>query len=125
MQYNRDVMCLPSSYGDGGWNSISVPRGKQRAILAKLGLQGKVTLSSDMSEDSICNEIRSAFVEAMGHDSSFPFTFLQTSGGGGKTLVVPSLSSSFQWNAQEVCKLGKSCIYILAGKRLTVENIKV
>ena len=125
-QYNRDVMCLPSSYGDGGQKCISIPRGQQRAYLAKLGLQGKVTLSSVMCKDSIRDEIRSAFKEAMGQDSSFPFTFLQTSGYGAKTLAVPSLSSSFQWTAQEVCKLSKSsCIYILAEKRLAVEDVKV
>ena len=87
----------------------------------KLGLQGKITLSSDMTEEDIRDEIRSAFTEAMGDDSSFPFTFLQMSGCGGKSLSIPSLSASFQWNAQEVCKLGKSCIYILAGKKLKVK----
>ena len=125
MHYNRDVVCLPSCYGDGGKKSISIPRGKQRAILAKLGLQGKITLSSNMTEEAICEEIRSAFMEAMGHDSSFPFAFLQMSGCGGKTLSIPSLSASFQWTAQEVSKLGKSCIYILAENKLTVEDVKV
>ena len=72
-------------------------------------LQGKVTVTSQLTEDEIRSEIRSAFVEAMGNDSSFPFTFLQTSGCGAKILAVPSLSTSFQWNAQEVTKLGKTC----------------
>ena len=35
-------------------------------MLAKMGLQGKVTFSSIMAEDEIRSEIRSAFVEAMG-----------------------------------------------------------
>ena len=61
-----------------------------------MGLQGKVTLTSVMAEDEIRSEIRSAFVEAMGND---PFTFLQTSGSGAKTLAAPSLSASFHWNA--------------------------
>ena len=94
-------------------------------MLAWLGLQGKVTLTSVMSEELLKAEIRSAFTEAMGNDPSFPFTFLQMSGCGGKTLTVPSLSSSFQWNAQEVSKLGKTCVYILAEKRLNVEDVKV
>ena len=125
MQYNRDIICLPSSYGDGGRRSIPVPRGKQRSLLADLGLQGKITLSSDMDEQAIREEIRSVFIEAVGDDPSFPFTFLQMSGCGGKSLSIPSLSASFQWNAQEVCKLGKSCIYILAEKRLQIEDVKV
>ena len=94
-------------------------------MLAKVGLQGKVTLTSQMTEEDIRSEIRSAFYDAMGNDPSFPFTFLQTSGYGGKTLASPSLSASFHWNAQEVSKLGKTCFYILAGKKLVVEDIKV
>ena len=72
VQYNRDIICLPSSYGDEG--SVSIPRGKQRTLLAKLGLQGKITLSSDMNEEAIRDEIRSAFVKAMGDDPSFLYT---------------------------------------------------
>ena len=92
-------------------------------MLAKMGLQGKVTLTSQMTEEDIRSEIRSAFNNAMGNDSSFPFTFLQTSGCGAKTLAAPSLSASFHWNAQEVSKLGKACFYILAGKKLIVEDV--
>ena len=90
-----------------------------------MGLQGKVNLTSVMTEKEIKSEIRSAFMEAMGNDVSFPFTFLQTSGCGAKTLAAPSLSTSFHWNAQEVSKLGKACFYILAGKKLIVEDVKV
>ena len=75
--------------------AFSIPRGKQRTLLAKLGLKGKITLSSDMNEEAICDEIRSAFVMAMGDDPSFPFTLLQMSGCGGKSLSIPSLSASF------------------------------
>ena len=78
-----------------------------------MGLQGKVTLTSVMSEDD---------PHFLSQWSSFPFTFLQTSGCGGKMLVAPT---SFNWNAQEVSKLGKTCFYILAGRRLSVEDVKV
>ena len=61
----------------------------------------------------------------MGNDSYFPFTFVQTSGCGAKTLAAPALSTSFQWNAQEISKLGKTCFYILAGQKLLVEDVKV
>ena len=53
IQYTRNVMCLLSSFGEGGIKK----RGKQRAQLVKLGLQGQVTLSSTMSEEEIMNEI--------------------------------------------------------------------
>ena len=84
VQYTRDVMCLLSSFGEGGIKR----RGKQRAQLVKLGLQGKVTFSSIMSGEEIMNEIRSAFTEAMGNDPSFPFIILQVSGCGTKTLAA-------------------------------------
>ena len=122
MHYNRDIICLPHTFAKSGLKSISIPRGKQRIRLAELG---KVTFSSEMSEDEISTEIRSAFAEAMGHDPCFPFKFLQVSGGGTKSLAVPSLSQSFQWTPQEVCKLGKTCIYILAEKMLVNEEVKV
>ena len=127
IQYNRDVVCLPHSFAKEGLSSksITIPRGKQRIRLAELGLQGKVTLNSDMSEEDIFTEIRSAFADAMGHDPCFPFKFLQVSGSGTKTLAVPSLSQSFQWTPQEVCKLGKTCIYILAESKLANEDVKV
>ena len=86
-----------------GLKSIAIPRAKQRIKLAELRLQGKVTLGSQMSEEDIFSEIRSAFSEAMGNDPCFPFKFLQVSGGGTKTLAVPQ---SFRWTPQEVCKLG-------------------
>ena len=100
-QYYRDVICLPPSLV-GGTRIIPIPRGKQRAKLAELGLQGKVTLSSDMSEEEIFREIRSAFADAMGKDDAFPFTFLQCAGSGAKSLSSPSLSTSFQWTVPEV-----------------------
>ena len=120
-QYNRDIVCLPHSFGKQGLKSITIPRGKQRIRLAELGLQGKVTLSSDMTEEAMLDEVRSAFAEAMGHDPCFPFTFLQVSGSGTKTLAVPSLSASFRWTPQEVCKLGRTCVYILSEKKLANE----
>ena len=87
VQYNRDVICLPHSYGEGEVKSIIIPRGSQRSTLANMGLQGKVT--SAMSEEEIRCEIRSAFTDPMGNDPTFPFTFLQLTGGAGKTLAIP------------------------------------
>ena len=123
--YNRDVICLPQSYARGNCKSIPIPRKKARTTLAEMGLQGKISLRSDMLEEAINCEIRSAFADVMGHDPFFPFAFLQLSGGGSKTLTLPSLSSSFRWTAGEVGKLGKSVIYILAQRKLCNEDNKV
>jgi hypothetical protein len=56
---------------------------------------------------------------------SFPFTFLQPTGGGNKTLTMPSVSSSYQWTAQQVAKLATSrgSVYIMAMDDLYLRNI--
>ena len=52
----------------------------------------------------------------MNGDAEFPFVFLQSAGDGCKTLVIPAQSSSYQWDAQQVARLGgqKNTICILA-----------
>ncbi len=65
VQYNRDVICLPSSYASNGVNSICIPRGKQLTQLAEKGLQGKVTLNSSMSEEEVRQEIGSIFLVSL------------------------------------------------------------
>lgn len=46
------------------------------------GLVGKVHLTSQMSVEEIAMEIWSVFGRAMGGDPSFPFKYLQATGGG-------------------------------------------
>ena len=110
-------MCIPSKYCKG--KEVGIPRGKTRAKLASLGLTGKIRLKSDMSEHEILMEIRSVFSSAMGYNDNFQFEFLQSAGGGSKSLVVPSRSASFAWTAKQVvASAGRGCIYILAGEEL-------
>ena len=60
----------------------------------------------------------------MGHDSNFPICFLQTGGGGSKSLSEPSVSSSFTWTAKEVAKLsGQGCLYVQALAELQYPNV--
>ena len=89
-------------------------------MLGKMGLIGKLHLSSDMNEDDVKKEIRSVFQAPMGNDPDFPFVFLQAAGKGSKTLVVPAVSSSYQWTAQQVaCLAGqKNYIYIYLLKQI-------
>ena len=63
--YNRDIVCLPQSYARENYKSIPTPHGKAHTRLAEMGLQGKVSLRSDMLEETINCEICSAFSEAM------------------------------------------------------------
>ena len=69
------MVCLPHSYGEGGLKSIIInTKGQSTSTSCKVGVQGKLTITSVMSEESIRAAIRSAFKEVMGNDSSFPFT---------------------------------------------------
>lgn len=105
-----------------GEGNIKIPRSRcAREMLAKNGLIGKVTLTSDMDEDKIHSDIFSVFQKAMRKDPVFPFTILQPAGGTSKSLMIPSLSTSYRWTASVVAgKNAKLPIYILAEADLEV-----
>lgn len=114
--WDRDILCIPKDMSrvDGG--NVSYPRGRYRAYLASNGLVGKLHLTSEMTKNDVKVEIRSVFKAHMQNDPEFPFLYLQGTGGGSKSLIVPSQSSSFKWTPQQVARLsGQSgTIYILA-----------
>ena len=114
--WDKDIVCLPHTYnGTGGIGGITIPRGKRHAELGRQGLIGKIRLSSDMTEEEIMREIHSVFAKQMKNDMEFPFTFLQCTGGGAKTLTPAQVSPSWTWTAQQVVSLGgQGSIYILA-----------
>ena len=125
--WDRTILCLPKGYGALEQSRITaIPKGKARAALQARGLCGKIRLHSDMTEDEVLSEVRSAFRDAMEDDSSFHFRFLQTGGGGTKSLTVPAVSASFTWTPKEVAKLsGQGCLYIEAQAELKVNrNLK-
>lgn len=112
--WDRDIICLPKI--TDGSATLPFPRGKYRTKLGERGLIGKIRLMSSMSIDEVEEEVRSVFRRPMGGRSDFRFHFLQSTGVGARTLTVPSVSSSFNWTAQQVAKLGssKQAIYVLA-----------
>lgn len=117
--YDRDIICLPMSYGSS--SAINIP--KSRANLAKNGLIGKLRLTSDMTEETIFDEIRSVFRGPMGNSKSFCFDVLQPTGGSSKSLTVPSLSHSFKWTASAILpKNAKMPLYIRAKDPLVCVN---
>lgn len=87
--------------------------------LGRQGLIGKIRLESTMSECDIFDEIRSCFKEPFGGDTVFPFTILQSA--GAKSLIVPSLSTTYEWKAKEVASSGGTrAVYIWAQKDLRI-----
>ena len=102
--WDRDIICLPSSSG----STITFPRGRKHTQLGAMGLIGKMRLTSNMSVTEVEEEIRSVFQGPMGGRHDFRFHFLQPTGVGSRSLAIPSVSSSFEWSAQQVAKLGNS-----------------
>ena len=119
--WDRNIMCLPSSLNEGG--EIVVPRAATRADLASKGLNGKIHLESWMTEQEVMTEIRSVFRGPMGDDPDFFFSILQSAGAGSRRLTIPSVSTSFQWNAKQVVQAaGQGFIYILAHDALATSD---
>ena len=56
--------------------------------------------------EQVAAEVRSVFKMPMNNRSDFPFQYLQPTGSGNRTLSVPSVSSSFNWTAKQVARLG-------------------
>ena len=88
---------------------------------------GKIHITEDMSVEEVALEVRSVFKEPMGGRNDFPFTYLQPTGSGSRTLSIPSVSSSFCWTAKQVAWLGNNTgiIYILANEDLNLDDDEV
>ena len=119
--WDRDVFCLPQGKGA---SVLSFPRGKYRTDLVKRGLMGKLHMTSDMDEEDLALEIRSIFKGPMKNNPNFQFQYLQSTGGGSKSLSVPAQSSSFKWTPHQVSRLSaqSGTIYILAVDELDLKD---
>lgn len=109
--YIRDIMCLPQSFHSSSGN-VSIPRTGKRNAIAEAGLIGKVEFRSDVTDLEVRQEICTVFAKPMGLSKAsidigdlFPFTYLQRAGPGSRTLCVPSVSSTFQWDGKKVSTL--------------------
>ena len=76
-----------------------------------------------MSAEEMKSEICWVFARPLGLSAEdiqekrlFPFHYLQRTGAGSRTLCLPAISGSFEWNGRQVATLAKSggFIYILA-----------
>ena len=125
-----DVFCLPSEC-QGPNGTVVIPRGCRRSALAndKIGLLGKIAFDSDWSDERMREEISAVFSKSFGINEEdlargkvFKFDHLQRTGAGSRTLCIPSVSQTFQWNGRQVATLAKSggVIYILAREDVPV-----
>ena len=95
--WDRDIVCIPQSRRNktkGG--NLMYPRGKYRAYLGSLGLIGKLHLTSAMTDSDVAAEICTVFKDQMNNNPTFPFLYLQSTGGESKSLTIPSQSTSFK-----------------------------
>jgi len=82
-----------------------------------------MSITTRMTQEEIFSEIRSVFSQVMNSEEDFPFTLLQSTGRGCKSLSVPSLSSSFRWDAKQINGLGDKCVYVIAEKELHLQEV--
>ncbi|KAF1371434.1 hypothetical protein PFLUV_G00278370 [Perca fluviatilis] len=118
--YTRDVVCLLFSSA----STFRIPRGDSRANLARDGLIGKISFTSDWSEAQLKEEITAIFRRtfALSMGQSFPFEYLSTV-KGCKRLMKPNVSSSFLWGGKEVASISSAtCLYIMALIRKPVQE---
>ena len=97
---------------------MSIPR-KKKDILASFGLVGRLHLESNCCESEVLAEIRSTFSETVPGDAQFKF--LQFTGTGTKSLMIPKISSSYKWTPKEVARRANRPIYLLLQSDLACE----
>lgn len=110
--FDRVIICLTKKFQQQN-GTIMIPRSSENMnYLCKHNLKGRILLNSNMDEEEIMDEIRLVFQDSF--TTFLSFDILQHGGGRLKSLVVPSLSSSYAWTASAVAGSSKSPIYILA-----------
>ena len=87
-----------------------------------------------MSDSDVRREVCEVFAIPMGlteldmkNCNLFPYTYLQRAGSGSRSLCLPSVKETFEWNGKQVASLAKSgsFIYLLAQDELPGYNILV
>ncbi|XP_056462181.1 uncharacterized protein LOC130402093 [Gadus chalcogrammus] len=120
--YTKDVVCLTFS---PGVSVFIIPRGETRTRLATAGLVGKISFSTEWSEDQVRAEITAIFsgVFGLSEHQSLPFQFLSTI-KGCKKLMIPQVTSNFPWGGKEVASVCSStCLYIMAEMEVPAQTL--
>ncbi len=120
--YERDIICLPKSFG-AHKDLIEKPKTKmKRQFLVRNKLVGKLKILSSMDEEEVFYEIRSIFRKPMRGDESFQFKILQPCGGDSRSLMLPEVSETYRYTAGAVAgRNAKTPVYILAEDPLKVK----
>lgn len=102
--WDKDIVCLPQSRRSSSCSTsggFTYPRGQYRADLGRMGLIGKIHLSSDMDEEAVKYEISHLHI-------------CIAAGEGSKCLMRPSQSDNGQDSKYRVSLDKKErCTYLL------------
>jgi len=109
--WDREIICLPNCCTKFSSNGVLPISRKKKDVLASFGLVGRLHLESDWSESEVLAEIRSTFHDNL--DENTWFKFLQVTGVGSKSLMIPKLSASYKWTPKEVAGRADRPIYVL------------
>ncbi|XP_029015587.1 G2/M phase-specific E3 ubiquitin-protein ligase-like isoform X2 [Betta splendens] len=122
--YTKEVVCLPFSLES---SLFVIPRGDSRSRLAEAGLIGKMSFSTEWTEDQLRWEITAIFRRVFGlsEHQLLPFQFLSTI-KGCKKLMKPQVTSNFPWGGKEVASMCSNfCMYIMAEMEAPSQNLLV
>jgi len=116
--HSRDIFLLPQACkSDSG--DVLIPRGNHRSLMGRAGLIGKVQINSTMLESDVRKEICAVFAKPMGlteehlqNGQYLPLSYLQKAGSGSRSLCVPSVTPSFEWNGKQVSTLVKAGTFL-------------
>ena len=116
VMWDREVVCLPKDLFNSN-GVLPIPR-RKKDIMASFGLVGKLHLESHWTPADVIAEIRTTFNDVMKDDD---FKFLQFTGTGAKSLLIPKVSVSYQWTPKEVADQADRPVYLLLQKDLDNE----
>ncbi|KAL6108345.1 uncharacterized protein ACO6RY_18896 [Pungitius sinensis] len=111
----KDVVCLPRGHYLAQQERHTVPRGREKAALAAMGLTARISIdyewSTNQMESRLAMLFRGRFVKRAGQ--RFSFTFLRCVMGSG-LLFVPDPPAE-GWTGEQVLRIsGHGALYILS-----------
>ncbi|XP_029285775.1 uncharacterized protein LOC115007178 isoform X2 [Cottoperca gobio] len=111
----KDVVCLPRGHYLAQLERHIVPRGKERAALAAMGMTARITIdyswSTTQMKSRLATLFQGRFVKRVGQ--RFSFTYLQCVPGSG-VLFVPDTPAE-GWTGEHVLQTsGLGALYILS-----------
>ncbi|XP_037627029.1 uncharacterized protein LOC119489002 isoform X1 [Sebastes umbrosus] len=111
----KDVVCLSRGHYLAQLERYYVPRGKERAALAAMGMTARITIDYDWSANQMESRLAMLFRGRFGKQAGqkFSFTYIQCM-PGSRVLFVPDTPAE-GWTGEQVLRTsGHGALYILS-----------